>query len=365
MNTSLIHKPVISLLTILSLVTGFLFFQGVTTAFATEMITIICKNKGTCEQTGPDQPFFTATNLVPGQQIARPIKIHNQRKHDHCTLAIKGKENSNTPTQLHTQLELQIFKNSQLLTSYPLAQVITTQQTLFIDTIPENSQQKYVWQIKFAETADNTYQGTHSNFDLYLAFTCDVTPLSTPMLSTPSATSIPTSTPICTENAPKAIPTLTLTLKSATQATLSWTKVPEANRYILNFATKDLESRYENIDLGDASNYTVNSLHPHQDYQFTITPASGCAIGNPSEPQSIYRKSAAAPAFAIQSDQSATTSGQVLGASILNTNSTSKPPFKKHFTAPVYTSVIFIVLLILLILFAHKKHKSIKKNDSN
>ncbi len=337
-------------------------------------ITILCKNKGVCEQVGKSEPFFTAENILPGQNISRPLTIHNQRKNDLCSIAVTGHQTAHTQTDLASQLELQILRDTTVLSAYPLTQVLSTTTPLYVDTITANTLQKYLWQIVFKKTASNEYQGASITFDLNLTFTCDDgTALPTPSPTTTS-TPLPTTVPTCTSIPPTQLSQLKVTEKNDYQAKLSWTKVPKATRYILNFRTLDNKSVFENIDLGTNTTYTVSALQSQQSYAFTITPATDCAVGEPSLPQYIYRAKTGQPAdpntqttipsaTKTSAANSQNKSGQVLGTSITTTETPQSTIIYSSTTSWISLTILFIVIFILFIIFMRRKRKKTQNDD--
>jgi hypothetical protein len=273
------------------------------TAFAANSnstVTIICKNKNDCDITGKSGPLFTAENIVPGQSIDRPVKVHNQRKTDGCELGVKALENSSTPQKIQEQLSLRIFEttaqsnsqNNLPKASLPLTKLLASTTPLYIDTLNPNSNRSYTWQIYFNSSADNSYQGSAVDFDLDLTFTCDATtrePTPTPV-PTPLPTTAPPTT--CTTKPPTQTPTLNIQQdKNPTRVKLSWNKISGATGYKLSFATTDAGLRYDNIVIGNGNTtqYTVTTLDPKRDYFFSLKAVKDCADGPASPAVSLLR----------------------------------------------------------------------------
>lgn len=341
---------------------------------ANETITITCKNNGECEQQGKDEPFFVGNNLVPGQTLDRAVTIRNQRRDDGCVITLQGSENTATEPYIRQQLKLVIFKNNQVIQTYSLEQVVTTLQSLYIDTIDPRSSQNYLWQIQFQKAASNDLQGSSTNFDLDLTFTCDEsTRAPTPL---PSTTPTPSTTPnpSCQAQPPQAVNQVSLEpTKNPTQVTLRWQAIANATSYKVSFGTTDQALRYTDIDVGNVTSYKLTNLNPQRDYYFTVIAVRDCARSGLGQAVTLLRDptqptlNSEALLALVTGTANNTPTGQVLGAQIevsatesgtTNPNLGSPKPndlLELSYVRTDYMAVAVLILFILICLYFYKK----------
>lgn len=95
--------------------------------------------------------------------------------------------------------------------------------------------------------------------------------------------------PVCNSVKPVA-PVVTSIVRSGTSATITWTKVTEADHYVISYGTTPGSWLYGVPNTGNVTTFTINALDPNTRYYFVVRAVNNC----------------------MPSDESST--GQVLGA---------------------------------------------------
>lgn len=98
-------------------------------------------------------------------------------------------------------------------------------------------------------------------------------------------------------------PVVTSVVRKSTSATITWTKVSNADKYLIFYGTKPGSTEFGVPDTGNVTTYTINALNPKLQYYFDVRSVNSCQPSNPSA-----------------------SSGQVLGASTTILGATSADP---------------------------------------
>lgn len=337
-------------------------------------IVIRCTQKGACESSTSDAPFFTADNMVPGESVSRIVSIHNQRKDEGCELGVRARHSgSYSESDLSDELTLSVTSKDTPLTAFPLRKLLTTETPLYIDTLNAATMREYSWNVLFNKSAGNEYQGSTATVDFDLSFSCDESIKEPAPLPSPKPSQNPGApTPqTCSNTPPKG--TLNLTSipnpNNLTTTKLRWNSLPNATNYQLTFGTTDGELLYPAIDVGNTTEYSPQGLSPQKNYFFSITARSGCAIGATSKQVILERKKVPPTPKENQNHGNLSNTeevigqkneGKVLGAQTEVDSSVDNPTQKannRFMLRTFYIHFCFILLLVLFIFFIIKRRR--------
>jgi hypothetical protein len=103
-----------------------------------------------------------------------------------------------------------------------------------------------------------------------------VSPSPTPILTqTPTPPNGQVGAPICTATMPD--PTnLVSVVRKGTSATLTWTKVNNANNYLIFYGTASGSHEFGVPQTGNVTSYTINFLDPNRKYYFEVRSINDC-----------------------------------------------------------------------------------------
>lgn len=258
-----------------------------------------------CTVAEGDVPLFNETNIIPGQTFTRKITAKNNSAQSGA-FAVDGANLVETNIGLPLAEKIKVvIRRSSLVGDVVYGSAPRTLQNLIDDgyislgSFAPGQQDDFFVTAAVLDEVDNQYQGLSSVFDLDLGFEFipNPTPTATivPNPTTTNTTTSPSSNnsggsgsggssssnSVCTDKAPTARPTLTLSESSTSdgQVTLQWTAVSGATTYAINFGTQPGVYLYGNNNVGNQTSYTVTNLVPGNNYYFQVLGINGCAPG--------------------------------------------------------------------------------------
>ncbi|MEX1112503.1 MAG: hypothetical protein WEC84_03500 [Candidatus Andersenbacteria bacterium] len=159
----------------------FLLLAGVSHAADVD---VTCSTSGggvDCVATPANTPLFSASNIVPGQDIARSISIQNDHN-DNCLMRMATDDASATPNDFPETLFTAIVSGADTygasngsggaLSSKKLSDLFAG-DIANLGTVTTGSNRTYDWIVTFDTTAGNAYQGATASFDFDLNFECE------------------------------------------------------------------------------------------------------------------------------------------------------------------------------------------------
>ena len=292
--------------------------------FAGNDITIAC-DSFQCVQ-NPVLPLFSETNIYPGFSASQKVFINNNRNSS-CFLHIKGVSENKDILVDKISLDITGINNSFSLNNFSLTNLLNPEiDAVYLGEIPKKSQYSYTWLATLNSNVDNNYANKSSNFSIDFNFSCDDEPQSPPDSDGQVAgVSSSSNTSKCTNSYPLAPTNLTANSNPDGSVSLNWVNtLSEHTGYLIAFGTSPNNYQYGAPDVGNITNYTVQSLTPGAQYCFYVRSLNGCMPGDRSSEVCVNTGSTIIPTEVIPEGFSL----EVLGVDTQNNESINETSSK-------------------------------------
>lgn len=242
--------------------------------------TITCDTNG-CDGSG--SPLFSVSNLIPGESVEKTLTVVNNRD-ETLSAFLSANNQDDSGNILHNVLRISIKSNGTSIYTDTLANFLNLSSPVSLGNIPKSNSQNYQMLISFDIEAGNEYQGKSTDFDLSVNLSGSGVDTDTAQDGgiggvTASNNGNPQPTQ-CSAQMPGSTPILSILSTTDSSITLTWTPVNPVTHYMIRFGTASGDYAFGADNVGDVTQFTVESLSSNRDYYFQVAGVNDCMPGS-------------------------------------------------------------------------------------